>query len=102
MLNEEHRRAIAVADRALAAAERADLVDIVADALVTRGTALAALGRGYEGGGAIEAGERLAAAHGRHDTVLRAMGNQHRSLHRHRPRAGLDVARAQLELRAPG
>ena len=67
-LTDENMKAVAVADRVLAVAERLNLVDVVADTLVTRGSALAGEGRKYEGIGAIEAGQRLAAAHALHDT----------------------------------
>jgi class 3 adenylate cyclase/tetratricopeptide (TPR) repeat protein len=49
MLHEEPARAIGVADRVLAAAEEADLAALVADTLVTKGTALATVGRGLRG-----------------------------------------------------
>ena len=48
--------AIANADRALAIAERLDRVDLVADAIVTRGVALVSVGRAYEGIGCLETG----------------------------------------------
>jgi class 3 adenylate cyclase/tetratricopeptide (TPR) repeat protein len=73
--HEEHARAIPVADRALAAAERLDAVDLVADLLVTRGTALGNLGRLYEGLGTVRAGMDLADAHGLTATGLRARAN---------------------------
>ena len=58
MLNEEPARAVEAADRALAAAELADYVDLVADTLITKGTALANVRRGYEGTAEIEGGMR--------------------------------------------
>ena len=45
--------AVVTADRALAIAERLDRVDLVADVLVTRGTALISMGRAYEGLGCL-------------------------------------------------
>ena len=62
-LGQQHQRGVAVADRALAAAERADLVAIVADTLITRGSALCSLRRLYEGIGAIRTGIDLSQAH---------------------------------------
>ena len=56
--------AVATADRALAIAEHLDRVDLVADVLVTRGTALISMGRAYEGIGCLETGLRLADRHG--------------------------------------
>ncbi len=63
-LNGDLTGAVAVADRVLASAERVDLVEVVADTLITRGSALTHLGRPYEGIGAVETGQRLAAEHG--------------------------------------
>ena len=55
-LNGDLPGAVAVADRVLASAERVDLVEVVADTLITRGSALTHLGRPYEGIGAVETG----------------------------------------------
>ena len=54
------RRAIAESDAVLETAERLDIIPVVADTLITRGSALLGLGRAYEGLGALEAGMRLA------------------------------------------
>ena len=64
MMNGDSERSIEVSDRVLEMAERADLVAIVADTLVTKGTALGSLGRGYEGLGSLETGMHLAERHG--------------------------------------
>ncbi len=76
MMRGDTERAIQVADRVLEAAERADLVALVADALVTKGTTLGGLGRGYEGLGGIETGLHLAERHGLAVTVGRARLNR--------------------------
>ena len=76
MMHMDLDRAIQVADRVLAMAERADLVAIVADTLVTKGTALGSLGRGYEGLGVLETGMRLAEQHRLAVTVGRARFNR--------------------------
>ena len=76
MMNMELDRAIQVADRVLAMAERADLVALVADTLVTKGTSLGSLGRGYEGLGLLETGMRLAERHGLAVTAGRARLNR--------------------------
>ena len=94
----QDRRAVEVADRVLEAAERADLVAVIADTLVTRGTSLGNLGRLYEGSGVIRAGEDLAAAHGQMKTVLRAMVNRSGQQGNTDPRAGLEAARTGLAL----
>jgi class 3 adenylate cyclase/tetratricopeptide (TPR) repeat protein len=97
-LLDENMKAVAVADRVLAVAELADLVDVVADTLVTRGSALANEGRRYEGIGAIEAGQRLAAANSLHRTVRRALTNLASFLMDVDPRAALAAAREGIEL----
>jgi class 3 adenylate cyclase/predicted ATPase len=75
-LSDDNHRAIEFADRVLEAAEHADLAAIVSDALVTKGTALAILGRAVEGLGAIRAGRELAETRGFGETVLRAENNR--------------------------
>ncbi len=72
----DNRRAVEVADRVLGQAEHADLVAILADTLITRGSALANLGRSREGVGVIEIGERLARENGWIQTLLRALVNR--------------------------
>ena len=97
-LHDEDERAVAEADRVLIAAERSDLVEIVADTLITRGSALMGLGRRYEGIGAIETGHRLAAAHSLHATEGRALNNLASFLADSDPRAGLEAAREGIAL----
>jgi tetratricopeptide (TPR) repeat protein len=89
---------VATADRALAIAERLDRVDLVADVLVTRGVALTAVGRAYEGIGCLEAGLRLAERHGLLATEIRARTNLGGPLSDRDPRAAFDVSRVGLEL----
>jgi class 3 adenylate cyclase/tetratricopeptide (TPR) repeat protein len=71
----DDRRAVDVADSVLEEAEHADLVAIVADVLVTKGSALGNLGRTYEAVGVVDAGRKLAEANGLSHTVLRAFVN---------------------------
>ena len=92
----DNRRAIEVADSVLEAAEHSDLVAIVADALITKGSALGNLGRTYEAVGVIDAGRKLAEVHGLSPTVLRALvngSNYERDL-----RSGLASLRSALAL----
>jgi class 3 adenylate cyclase/tetratricopeptide (TPR) repeat protein len=96
MLRDDHRRAIEVADRGLEAAERLDIVEIVADTLVTKGTALGALGRAYEGLGVIEAGRKLAEANGLETVALRALLNLSGDQMDDDPRMSLEASRAAL------
>jgi class 3 adenylate cyclase/tetratricopeptide (TPR) repeat protein len=97
-LREDHRRAIEVADRVLEAAEHLDLVPILADTLVTKGSALGSIGRLTEGNGVMQIGGRLAEAHGLHTTALRALNNSAAGLAEIDPRAGADAGRAGLAL----
>ena len=76
MMHMDVDRSIQVADRVLAMAERADLVALVADTLVTKGTSLGSLGRRYEGLGVLETGMHLAEQHGLAVTVGRARLNR--------------------------
>ncbi len=96
MLGEQPERAVAIADRVLAPAERNDLVAIVADTLVTKGMALADLGRTYEGLGVVEAGLHLAERHGLVATALRARLNRGVLLSQGDPRAALENDRVGL------
>ncbi len=98
MLHEEPRRAIEVADRVLEAAEHGNLAEILADALVTKGTALTSLGRLNEGTGVIEIGEKIARARGFTETLLRALNNRSGQLIEFEPRAFLENEREGLEL----
>ncbi len=97
-LTDEHTSAISTADRVLEAAERLDLVDIVADTLVTRGSALVNIGRRYEGIGTIETGQRIAADHGLPGTMIRALNNLASLQVEIDPRASLAAAREGLAL----
>ena len=95
---DDNLRAIEIADRVLDAAEHADLPAVVADTLVTKGTALGILGRPVEGLGAIAAGRELAEASGLGMTVLRADNNRAFSLASRDPRAGFETSRDGLAL----
>ena len=97
-LREDHRRAIEVADRVLEAAEHLDLVPILADTLVTKGSALGSIGRLTEGNGVLQIGGRLAETHGLHTTALRALNNSSVGLAEIDPRAGTEAAWAGLAL----
>jgi class 3 adenylate cyclase/tetratricopeptide (TPR) repeat protein len=67
--------ALEVIDRALALAERLDLVPLIADLMVTRGAQLTHLGRGWEAMAAIEGGMKLAMTYDLPRTELRARIN---------------------------
>jgi class 3 adenylate cyclase/tetratricopeptide (TPR) repeat protein len=72
----DNRRSVEMADRALEVAEHTDLVPLLADTLITKGTALGAIGRLREGVGAIETGERLARSAGLMTILLRGLNNR--------------------------
>jgi class 3 adenylate cyclase/tetratricopeptide (TPR) repeat protein len=95
-LSDDNRRAIEVADPVLEAAEHANLGAIVADTLVTKGTALAILGRATEGLGAIVAGRDLAESLGLSQTLLRAENNRSYVAAPRDPRAALETSLAGL------
>jgi class 3 adenylate cyclase/predicted ATPase len=71
----EYERAASAADRAMAAAERLDIQPIVAQAMVTKGTVMASLGRPRESAALLEAGVRLAKETGQIPLELRARNN---------------------------
>jgi tetratricopeptide (TPR) repeat protein len=98
-VDKQPQRALEVADRALAAAERDDLVAIVADTLVTRGSALCYLGRRYEGVGAIRAGIDLAQANGLTEITQRGLVNLWRMMDSE-VRGVFEAARTALALAA--
>ena len=95
--NQDHR-ALEIIEPVLDAAERGDLTAILADALVTKGTALTNVGRVREGMGVIEIGERLARANGLTRTVLRGLNNRLVAFHDFDPRAFRDAALDGLAL----
>ncbi|MGZ3632653.1 MAG: AAA family ATPase [Candidatus Limnocylindrales bacterium] len=97
-LHDKDARSVEVADGVLAAAERIDAVDIVADTLITRGSALASLGRPYEGMGAIEAGNRLAASRSLPRTQVRGLINLCSLSADDDPRAALAAIREALAI----
>ena len=97
-VGQQLQRAVEVADRALAPAERGDLVALVADTLVTRGSALCDLGRSYEGVGAIRTGIDLARANGLTEITYRGLHNVAFELYDSDIRGELDAARTALAL----
>jgi tetratricopeptide (TPR) repeat protein len=97
-LADQHQRAIEIADPVLAAAEHADLAIVVADTLVTKGSALAFLGRATEGVALIAAGQSVAEGRGFSRVLLRAYGNRAAVEGPRDPRAALESAQAGLEV----
>ena len=72
----DSRRAVEMADRTLEVAEHGDLTSLLADTLITKGSALGDLGRVQEGIGAVETGERLARSAGLVSTLMRGLNNR--------------------------
>jgi len=86
-----------VAERVLAIAERKDLTEELALALVSKGTALATLGRRIEGLGLLRLGGDLADAAGFPLIAARSLGNQGAIL-LDDPRAALAAEQAAIEV----
>ncbi len=74
-MNNLSGRAIPTADAVLEKAERLDLIQVLADTLVTKGSALCDVGRPREGIGLLRAGLELAETRGLTSTALRARLN---------------------------
>src|SRR5207302_5749445 len=92
-LHQEHGRSLEWADRTLAGAERLDLVAIIADALVSKGTVLFDLGRGYEGGTLERGALELASNRGLTMIAMRARNNLGYALTYRDPVAALELLR---------
>jgi hypothetical protein len=94
----DSNRAIALADRVLAAAEHADLVEVIAETLITRGASLVQLWRVREGLGAMRTGTQLAEEYGLTRTVVRGWMNEVGLLASLDPRAALDAGASAMAL----
>ncbi len=92
--------AIALADVAIGRAERIEATELIADALITKGSVLAFGPRPYEGAGILEAGIRLAEQLGLRATTVRGLLNLGVASIGRDPRMALDRSRAAHELAA--
>ena len=97
-LANEAAPALDIADRALGRAERLEVVPLIADALITKGSLLNYVGRSYEGIAAQEAGIRLAEEHGWNHTLVRGLLNQGVALIGRDPRLALERSRTAYSL----
>ena len=95
-LTGDSARAIEVAERVLETAEHADLIPVIADTLVTKGSSLEQSGRSAEGIALLRAGRELAEAHGLADTLLRALGNLESAVASRDPKRALEIGREGL------
>ncbi|MGH2357577.1 MAG: ATP-binding protein, partial [Candidatus Limnocylindria bacterium] len=96
--NEEAQRAIEVADRALVIAERLNLDEIIAEALINKGSALSYLGRRREAVALMGAALSLSQAGGFIQAELRARNNLATVEFEDAPRLAGEMVRAALEL----
>jgi tetratricopeptide (TPR) repeat protein len=100
MMAPDNTRALEMCDQVLVDAERANVVEVIADTLITRGTVLAQLWRPREGMGAIRAGTDLAEQEGLHWIALRGLNNQASTMSEVDPRAAVEVAPRGIALAA--
>ncbi|HEY6012738.1 MAG TPA: hypothetical protein VIU37_01980, partial [Candidatus Limnocylindrales bacterium] len=96
-LDDDLESAVTWAARALAEAERFDIVPSIVDGLIVKGGALGYLGRGYEGISTLRGAYALAEAHGNQVGMLRAQANLSDAQIARDPRAALATARAGLD-----
>ena len=94
MLHDESNRAIEDADRSLAAAATVDAVGSIADALITKGTAMMYSSRFREGVALLIGAHALAVSNRLTGTELRAVNNLALGLYGDRPLESLALVRA--------
>src|SRR3954470_15682681 len=92
--------AIEFADRAIGRGERIEADELIADALITKGSILAFASRPNEGAGLIEAGLRLAEAHALNAIVVRGLLNLGVAGLTRDLRVAFDRSRAAVDLAA--
>ena len=97
-LRSEHQRAIAVSEEVLAVAEQTDELLIVADTLITKGGALANLGRKREGLGVMDVGIRIAELNGFTTTQLRGLTNRIGRISDEDPREAWDAVASAMAM----
>ena len=97
-LAEDKTRAIEVADRALRAAERQNLVPVITEALITKGSVMAATDQPREGTALLRGALSLAEHHGLLSEQLRAINNTSAMLIADDPSEALAVARGGIDL----
>jgi class 3 adenylate cyclase/tetratricopeptide (TPR) repeat protein len=98
MFSGEAERAIEWADKALAIAERLDLIPLIASGLITRGLSVHDAGRPREGIAALKGAVDLASEHDLPHELARALGNLSDVQGPIDPRAAQETARRAFEL----
>jgi class 3 adenylate cyclase/tetratricopeptide (TPR) repeat protein len=99
-MHAEPERAILEADAALPVLERANVVSEIADTVVTKGSALATIGRMREGTVVLRGGLDLSRSNRLPATELRARINLSSILAYEDPRAGAEIGRDGMDLAA--
>jgi class 3 adenylate cyclase len=95
-LSNDNRAAIVLTESVLEGAEALDLPEIIADALVTRASALSNAGRTHEAVALLGAASELAEANGLWEVRLRAQNNTIAHLAARDPRAAMEIGRRAL------
>jgi class 3 adenylate cyclase/tetratricopeptide (TPR) repeat protein len=98
MLREDNRQSIEIIEPVLEVAERTNLLGVLADGLVTKGTALDSLGRTREGLAVIATGEAVALEADLAVVALRGLNNRIVTQRWVDPRACLAAAREGVEI----
>ncbi len=98
MREAENQRAVEMADRALTIAERLNLDDVVAEALLNKGSALGYLGRRREANALLEAAVKLAMQGSSTSREMRARHNLATGLSEDDPKRSLELLIETLEL----
>jgi class 3 adenylate cyclase len=97
-LNGDPEAAVREADAVLPMLERLDLIELIADTLVTKGSALGAVGRGREGVAVLLGGYELARSYRFVMPELRGAINLSAAASYESPRTGLEIGKAGLAL----
>ena len=98
MISADSKAAVDWCDRALPMAEQLDVVFVIADLLITRGTALASFGRVREGVAELQGALLLADSYGLTQAALRARVNLTASLPSEDPGQALRIGLEGIEL----
>lgn len=98
MLTKSYDRAEEISDRALAAAERAGLASLAAEALNTKGTIAMYQGRQWEARALLEGSRLLGEEHSLHDTRMRSMNMLAATVAHDDPAEALRMERAAIDL----